>query len=112
MGNSVDGYQGREKEAIVISTVRSSSSRGIGFVADWRRANVAFTRARRGLIVVADPSTLAREESTWLPWLHWVRSQRCHIGTSLDRLPEPCARVAAVGLATFEPCSSATSCGS
>merc|ERR1712039_759342 len=58
--NSVDGYQGREKEAIVISTVRSSSAGGLGFVADWRRANVAFTRARRGLVVVGDPNTLGR----------------------------------------------------
>lgn len=77
---SVDGYQGREKEGIIMSTVRSSRSGGIGFVADWRRANVALTRARRGVIVVGNPSTLARDEGTWLPWLHWIESNKCYQG--------------------------------
>merc|ERR1711959_577362 len=98
MGNSVDGYQGREKEAIVISTVRSSSSGGLGFVADWRRANVAFTRARRGLVVIGDPGTLGREPSTWAPWLTWVRRTGCHRG-SMDSLPAPRGDAATVGLA-------------
>merc|ERR1711920_608779 len=98
--NSVDGYQGREKEAIVISTVRSSSSGGLGFVADWRRANVAFTRARRGLVVVGDPDTLGREPSTWAPWLKWVRKTGCYRPSGcLDNLPAPRGEAEAVGLA-------------
>uniref|UniRef100_A0A7S4QU85 Helicase ATP-binding domain-containing protein n=1 Tax=Alexandrium monilatum TaxID=311494 RepID=A0A7S4QU85_9DINO len=97
--NSVDGYQGREKEVIVISTVRSSSAGGLGFVADWRRANVAFTRARRGLIVVGDPDTLGREPTTWAPWLRWVRrSGCCSPSRCLDALPEPRGEAEAVGL--------------
>ncbi|KAJ2757107.1 hypothetical protein H4S06_003208 [Coemansia sp. BCRC 34490] len=56
---SVDGFQGREKEAVVLSLVRSNSDQEIGFLADYRRINVAVTRARRHLCVVADSETVA-----------------------------------------------------
>ena len=72
--NSVDGFQGREKECIVISTVRASPSGSVGFLADWRRVNVAFTRPRSALIVVGNPDTLYREQDTWRPWLRWVQA--------------------------------------
>ncbi len=57
--DSVDGFQGREKEAVVISLVRSNENNEIGFLADIRRMNVALTRARRKLLVVGDSATLA-----------------------------------------------------
>jgi superfamily I DNA and/or RNA helicase len=57
--DSVDGFQGREKEAVVLSLVRSNQEGQIGFLADVRRTNVALTRARRGLIVVGDSATLS-----------------------------------------------------
>lgn len=57
--DSVDGFQGREKEAVVLSFVRSNSEGEIGFLADVRRTNVALTRARRKLIAVGDSATLA-----------------------------------------------------
>lgn len=57
--DSVDGFQGREKEAVVISLVRSSTTREIGFLADVRRMNVALTRAKRKLVVVGDSATLS-----------------------------------------------------
>ncbi len=60
--DTVDGFQGREKEAIVISLVRSNSTCEIGFLADTRRMNVALTRARRKLIVVGDSATLGGHE--------------------------------------------------
>jgi len=57
--DSVDGFQGREKEAVVISFVRSNPEGEIGFLADVRRTNVALTRARRKLIAIGDSATLA-----------------------------------------------------
>ncbi|MDP3541318.1 MAG: AAA domain-containing protein [Elusimicrobiota bacterium] len=57
---SVDGFQGREKEAIILSLVRSSEAGQIGFLSDMRRLNVAITRARRCLIVVGDSATVGR----------------------------------------------------
>jgi len=68
---SVDGYQGREKEVIVLSTVRSNEDGVVGFLSNFRRLNVALTRARRGLIVIGDDRTL-RNDSTWESWLDWV----------------------------------------
>jgi predicted DNA helicase len=59
--DSVDGFQGREKEAIVMSLVRSNSSGEIGFLADVRRMNVALTRARRKLLVIGDSATLSSD---------------------------------------------------
>ena len=57
---SVDGFQGREKEAIIFSFVRSNDSGELGFLSDTRRTNVAWTRARRQLCVVGDSGTLER----------------------------------------------------
>ena len=60
--DTVDGFQGREKEAIVISLVRSNTKGELGFLTDTRRMNVALTRARRKLIVFGDSATLGHHE--------------------------------------------------
>ena len=60
--DSVDGFQGREKEAVIITMVRSNPEGEIGFLADVRRTNVALTRARRKLIVIGDSATLANHD--------------------------------------------------
>jgi hypothetical protein len=57
--DSVDGFQGRKKEAVVLSLVRSNAEGEVGFLADVRRTNVALTRARRKLLVVGDSATLS-----------------------------------------------------
>ena len=58
--DSVDGFQGREKEAVIVSLVRSNRDGLIGFLEDVRRMNVALTRARRKLIVIGDSATIPR----------------------------------------------------
>jgi predicted DNA helicase len=59
---TVDGFQGREKEVIIISLVRSNPQEEIGFLEDLRRLNVALTRAKRKLIIVGDAKTLSSNE--------------------------------------------------
>jgi predicted DNA helicase len=60
--DTVDGFQGREKEVVVISLCRSNPQCEIGFLKDYRRTNVALTRARRKLIVIGDSATLGSDE--------------------------------------------------
>lgn len=57
--DTVDGFQGREKEAVVLCFVRSNTIGELGFLADTRRTNVALTRAKRYLRVMGDSATLA-----------------------------------------------------
>ena len=59
--DTVDGFQGREKEAVVICTVRSNSDGEVGFLSDSRRMNVALTRARRQLTLIGDSATLGAD---------------------------------------------------
>ena len=67
---TVDGFQGREKDVIIFSCVRTAS---IGFLNDYRRLNVAITRAKRGLVIIGD-SRLLRSDPTWASFLTFIRN--------------------------------------
>lgn len=58
--NTVDGFQGQERDVILISLVRANAQGNIGFLNDLRRMNVAMTRARMKLVILGDVSTLTR----------------------------------------------------
>ena len=60
--DTVDGFQGREKEVVIITLVRSNPTCEIGFLADTRRMNVAITRAKRKLCMIGDSATLSTHE--------------------------------------------------
>ena len=69
---SVDGFQGREKEIIILSLVRANEKEEIGFLKDVRRLNVAITRPKRKLIVIGDVLTL-RKHTTYYNFIEYVQ---------------------------------------
>jgi regulator of nonsense transcripts 1 len=88
---SVDAFQGREKDYILVSCVRSSESQGIGFLSDPRRLNVALTRARLGIVLLGNPRVLSKnplwsalllhfkEHDTLVEGPHLHNLQSCHM---------------------------------
>ncbi len=58
---TVDGFQGREKEVVIVDLVRSNANRQLGFLRDVRRTNVAITRAKRQLLIVLDGATVEKD---------------------------------------------------
>lgn len=70
--NTVDAFQGQERDVIAISLVRSNDKGEVGFLGDIRRTNVALTRARKKLIVVGDSATLGSHKF-YLEWLNYVQ---------------------------------------
>lgn len=62
--STVDGYQGQEREIIIFSCVRTCESRGIGFLNDARRLNVALTRAKCSMFILGRSQTL-QQNSLW-----------------------------------------------
>ncbi|VAI54731.1 unnamed protein product [Triticum turgidum subsp. durum] len=70
--NTVDGFQGREKELVIFSCVRCNKEQNIGFVSDFRRMNVAITRARSAVLVIGSASTLKKDKH----WTNLVESAK------------------------------------
>ncbi|KAG2108483.1 AAA domain-containing protein [Suillus discolor] len=71
---TVDGMQGREKDAVIISLVRSNDKREVGFLKEKRRMNVAMTRAKRHLCIVGDSSTVKHGSPYLKKWLAWLEA--------------------------------------
>ncbi len=76
--DTVDAFQGREKDVIIVSLVRSNTEQQLGFLEDLRRLNVAITRPRRHLFVVGDSATLSGHPfySRWLEFTQQVDGYR------------------------------------
>jgi regulator of nonsense transcripts 1 len=82
---SVDAFQGREKDFILVSCVRSSETQGIGFLSDPRRLNVALTRARLGMILLGNPRVLSKN-ALWAALLLHFKDLDCLVEGPLNNL--------------------------
>lgn len=83
---TVDGFQGREKEAVVVDLVRSNDEGAVGFLADVRRMNVALTRARRFLLVCGDSATLG-QHPYYAAFLEAVNELGAYVSAWADEAP-------------------------
>ncbi len=82
--DTVDGFQGREKEAVLISLTRSNDASRVGFLRDVRRLNVALTRARRKLVVVGDSTTIG-SEPIYGTFLEYVDERGRYLDAAADK---------------------------
>lgn len=81
--STIDGFQGREADAVVFTTVRCNNKYSLGFVKDPRRINVALTRARRLLAVIGSQETLSKGSPIWAAWFEWLTSIHSFISSDI-----------------------------
>ncbi|KAH7280363.1 hypothetical protein KP509_37G063700 [Ceratopteris richardii] len=84
---SVDSFQGREKDFIILSCVRSNEHQGIGFLNDPRRLNVALTRARFGIVILGNPKVLSKQ-ALWNSLLTHYKEHECLVEGPLNNLKQ------------------------
>ena len=73
---TVDAFQGREKDYIILSTVRSNKFGNNGFLNDQRRLNVILTRAKYGIIIIGDANCLNKEKNIWQNLIKYYKENR------------------------------------
>ena len=84
--NTVDGFQGQERDIVLISLVRSNAAGDIGFLKDLRRMNVAITRARMKVIILGDVKTLTRHPFYKRLWDYVERARQRYQGDEEESL--------------------------
>jgi regulator of nonsense transcripts 1 len=83
--DTIDAFQGREKEFIIFSCVRGNDKSIIGFLSNRERMNVALTRAKYGLIVVGNANSFAKSKD-WSDFIEYCASHETLVEGNLDKL--------------------------
>ncbi|KAM2669184.1 hypothetical protein EV2_020688 [Malus domestica] len=79
---TIDGCQGREKDVAIFSCVRTNEHGKIGFLSDFRRMNVAITRAKSSVLVVGSASTLRKRDEHWNNLIESAEKRDCLLKVS------------------------------
>lgn len=111
--SSVDAFQGREKDIIVLSCVRSNEQQSIGFLSDPRRLNVALTRAKYGLIILGNPRVLSKQP-LWNSLLSHFKENGCLVEGPLTNLKQSMVQLSrpkmVSGRGKTKPCNFRIAC--
>ncbi|KAF8443044.1 SEN1 N terminal-domain-containing protein [Boletus edulis BED1] len=88
--NTVDGFQGQEKDIIILSCVRAGPGvQSVGFLADVRRMNVALTRAKSSLFILGNTATLERSDADWKEIVNNARTRSLLTDADVSYFTEP-----------------------